>query len=109
MQTTYNFRFLTFNLNHEIDLFQMERFLILLVYMFIYFSCISLYIFNACVYEARTLVRVIILEDDNNRGKLYIWSLSYVPYFNLISNLPIMSIWSLSFLNHINLVLTVIF
>ena len=67
MQTTYNFRFLTFNLNHEIDLFQMERFLILLVYMFIYFSCICLYIFNACVYEARTLVRVIILEDDNNR------------------------------------------
>ena len=41
-------------------------------------------------------------------GKLRIWSLSYVPYFNLVFNLSIMSIWSLTFRYRVNLVSVVI-
>ena len=41
--------------------------------------------------------------------KLRIWFLSFTPYFNLVSNLSIVSIWSLNFQCHVNLVSTVIF
>jgi len=42
------------------------------------------------------------------KDKLYIWSLSYTLYFNLVPNLSIMSIWSLTFQCHVNLVSIVI-
>lgn len=35
--------------------------------------------------------------NKSKKGKLRIWSLSYKSYFNLISNLSIVSIWSLTF------------
>ena len=41
--------------------------------------------------------------------KLCFWSLTYIPYFNLIHNLSIVSIWSLTFQCRVNLVPTVIF
>ena len=41
--------------------------------------------------------------------KLRIWSLSYTPYFNLVSNFSIVSIWSLIFQYSVNLVPTIIF
>ena len=41
-------------------------------------------------------------------GKLHIWSLSYIPYFNLVFNLSIVSIWPLTFQCHVNLVFVVI-
>ena len=48
---------------------------------------------------------------DNNKklGKLRFWSLSYIPYFNLIPNLSVVSIWSLTFEYYINSVSTIIF
>ena len=42
-------------------------------------------------------------------GKLHFLSLSYIPYFNLILNISIVSIWSLTFQYHVNLIPTVIF
>ena len=42
-------------------------------------------------------------------GKLCFWSLSYIPYFNLILNLSIVSIWFLAFQYCVNLVHVVIF
>ena len=42
-------------------------------------------------------------------GKLRIWFLSYILYFNLIPNLLIMSIWFLNFYYHINLIPIIIF
>ena len=41
-------------------------------------------------------------------GKIRIWSLFFIPYFNLISNLSIMSIYSVTFQYCINLVSTII-
>ena len=41
-------------------------------------------------------------------GKIRIWSLSFIPYFNLVSNLSIMSIYSVTFQYCINLVSTII-
>ena len=45
---------------------------------------------------------------DLFKDKLHIWSLSFILYFNLVSNLSIVLIWSLTFLCCVNLVLTVI-
>ena len=42
-------------------------------------------------------------------GKLYIWSLSFIPYFNLASNFSIVSIWFLTFQCRVDLVLAIIF
>ena len=42
-------------------------------------------------------------------GKLHIWSLSYTPYFNLVSNFLIVSIWFLTFWCCVNLVSVIIF
>jgi len=41
--------------------------------------------------------------------KLQIWLLSFTPFFNLVSNLLIVSIWSLTFQCCVNLFLVVIF
>ena len=41
-------------------------------------------------------------------GKIRIWSLFFIPYFNLVSNLSIMSIYSVTFQYCINLVSTII-
>ena len=49
---------------------------------------------------------------DLFKDKLHICvnlSLSFTPYFNLVSNLSIVLIWSLTFLCYVNLVFTVIF
>ena len=43
------------------------------------------------------------------KGKLHIWSQFYIPYFNLVFNLSIVSIQSLIFQYHINLLLIIIF
>ena len=42
-------------------------------------------------------------------GKVYIWSLSFTLYFNLVSNFLIVSIWSLIFQYYVNLVTSIIF
>ena len=42
-------------------------------------------------------------------GKLHIWFISYIIYFNLVPNLLIVSIWSLTFQYRVNLVLTINF
>ena len=48
-------------------------------------------------------------ERETVNRKLRIWSLSYTLYFNLISNLSIVSIWSLTFQYCVNLVPAIIF
>ena len=47
-------------------------------------------------------------KKKKGEDKLHFWSLFFTQYFNLVSNLSIMSIWSLIFQCYVNLVHVVI-
>ena len=47
-------------------------------------------------------------KNLKKNGKLYIWFLSFISYFNLVRNFSIVSIWSLIFQCYVNLVFIII-